>query len=247
MSAPRIPSPLVALRREVEIWAGLLFFGAGIAMLVLATNLALTELRYAREAITVPATVLQRDFIPADRNDNPATRYRLHYRYALAGDAPRQRSEDVDVDRWEALAPGAQFDLAVLPGEGARPRGGGLAEKIGIAVLVILGALFLPLGWMLGGSRLRRAIGRIWVSRRGVETTGAILEVVGTGTAINRVQMLRMRFRFTDLKGVSHEGETGLLSPAEAEGLEPGAAGWVRYDMANPAVSVWMDRGTQGR
>jgi hypothetical protein len=54
MSASRIPSPLAALKREVEIWAGLLFFGAGIAMLVIAANLALPELRYAREAITVP-------------------------------------------------------------------------------------------------------------------------------------------------------------------------------------------------
>ncbi len=247
MSAPRIPSPLAALKREVEIWAGLLFFGVGAAMLVIAFNLARTELRYAQEAITVPAIVLQKDFVPANREDNPTTRYRLHYRYALTGETPQERSEDVDVNRWEALAPGGQFDLAVLRGEAERDRQGGLAEKIGIAVLVILSAVFLPVGWTLGVSRLRLAIDRIRVFFRGTETGGEILEVVGTGTAINRVQMMRARFRFTDLTGVSHEGETGLLSPAEAAGLEPGATGRVRYDLANPALSVWMDRGETGQ
>jgi hypothetical protein len=243
MNAPRVPSPLAGLKREIEIWAGLLFFGAGIAMLIIAADLALTELRYAREAIIVLATVLERDFIPADRADNRTTRYRIRYRYAVEGVPPQELAEEVDVDRWEALLPGTQFDLAVLPGEGARPRGSGLAEMISVAGLVVMGGIFVPLGWLLGVSRLRRALRRVRVYWRGAEARGEVLEVVDTGTAINRVPMARMRFRYTDLKGMTHEGETGLLSPAEADSLEPGATGLVRYDMADPGISVWVDHG----
>lgn len=242
MNARRVPSPLTGLKREIEIWAGLLFFGAGIAMLIIASNLALTEMRYAREAIIVPATVLERDFVPADRTANPSTRYRIRYRYVLDGAPPQELAEEVDVDRWEALAPGSQFDLAVLPDEGARPRSSGLAEMIGIAVLVVMGGIFVPLGWLLGVSRLRRALRRVRVYWGGTDARGEVLEVVDTGTAINRVPMSRMRFRFTDLKGMTHEGETGLLSPAEADGLAPGASGVVRYDMADPGISVWVDQ-----
>ena len=110
-----------------------------------------------------------------------------------------------------------------------------------------MGGIFVPLGWMLGLSRLRRALKLVRIYRNGAEANGEVLEVVGTGTAINRVPMSRMRFRYTDLKGMVHEGETGLLSPAEADGLEAGATGRVRYDIADPEISVWVDRGGQGR
>lgn len=247
MSSPRVPSPLAGLKREIEIWAGLLFLGGGIALLVTAVDLAFTELRYAREAIIVPATVLERDFIPADRADIRTTRYRIRYRYAVEGVQPQELAEEVDVERWEALPPGKQFDLAVLPGEGARPRGSGLAEMIGVAVLVVMGGAFVPLGWFLGVSRLKRTLRLVRVYWRGAEARGEVLEVVDSGTAINRVSMARMRFRYADLKGMTHEGETGLLSPAEADSLEPGATGLVRYDMTDPGISVWVDQGGEAK
>jgi hypothetical protein len=241
MSRPRVPAPLAALKREIEMWLGLLLFGVGIAMLIIAANLALTELRYAREAILVPATVLERDFIAADRSENPRTRYRVRYRYAVAGGQPQELLEEVDVDRWEARAPGMQFDVAVLAQEDARAGDGGLAEMVSAAGLVFLGAIFVSVGWSLGVSRLRRALGQARVYRRGAEARGEVLEVADTGTAINRVPMSRMRFRFTDVHGEVHEGETGLLSPEEAGGLEPGTTGLVRYDEGDPGINVWVD------
>lgn len=242
MNAPRVPSPLAALKREIEIWVGLVVFCAGISMPIIAANLVWIELRYAREAIIVPATVMERDFIPADRKDNPKTRYRIRYRYSVDGVQPQEGAEEVGVDSWEARMPGSQFELAVLPGEGARPRGSGLAEKISIAGLVVMAAVFLPVGWYLGVSRLPRALGRLRVYRSGTEARAEVLEIVDSGIAINRVQMARMRFRFTDAKGVVHESETGLLSPAEANSLEPGMTGLVRYDEADPGISVWVDQ-----
>lgn len=243
MSAPRVPTPLAGLKREIEILVGLVLFAAGIAMLIIAANLAMTELRYARKAITVPATVLERDFIPADRAENRITRYRIRSRYALDGAEVQELTEEVGVERWEALLPGTQFDLAVLPGKDARPRGNGLAEIISVAGLVLLSVIFVPLGWFLGVVRLKRALRLVRVYWRGAEVRGEVLEVVDTGTAINRVPMARMRFRYSDLKGMAHEGETGLLIPAEAASLEPGATGLVRYDMADPGISVWVDTG----
>ncbi len=247
MNSPRVPSPLAGLKREIGIWAGLVFFGAGIAVLITAANMALIELRYARDAIIVPATVLERHFVPADRTQNPRTRYRIRYRYALDGAQAQELAEDVDVERWEALLPGTQFDLAVLPGEGTRPRGSGLAEIISVAVLAVMGAIFVPLGWFLGVSQLRRELRRVRVYWRGTEARGEVLEIVDTGTAINRVPMARMRFRFTDVKGMVHEGETGLLSPAEADGLKPGDTGLVRYDIGDPEISVWVDLGGEAK
>ena len=199
MNAPRIPSPLAALKREIEIWVGLVFFCVGIAIAIIAANLVRIELRYVREAIIVPATVMERDFIPADRKENPKTRYRIRYRYRYSVDGvqPQVGIQEVDVHGWEARIPGTQFDLAVLPGEGARPRDSGLAEKISIAGLAIMAAIFLPVGWFLGVSRLRRALGRLRVYRSGTEARAEVLEIVDAGTAINRVPMAIMRFRFT--------------------------------------------------
>lgn len=244
MSPPRVPAPLAGLKREIDIWMGMLLLGVGIAMLIVAANLALTELRYAREANIVQGTVLERDVIPADRSENPRTRYRVRYRYAVDGAQPRELVEEVDVDRWEARTPGRQFDIAVLSHESARAGDGGLAEIVSVAGLVILGAIFAPLGWSLGVPRLRRVLGQRRVVRHGAEARAEVLEVVDSGTTLNHVPMSRMRFRFTDAQGMLHQGETGLLSPEEAAGLQPGAIGLVRYDWADPGISVWVDAGS---
>ncbi len=246
MNASRVPSPLAGLKREIEILVGVAFFAASIAMVINAAIMTMTEIRYADEAIVVPATVLERDFLPAERDGNPETRYRIRFRYVIDG-AEQEQTDEVDVERWEALAPGAQFDLSVLPGEGARPRDGGLGEKIAIAAMLLGSMIFGPVGWQLGVKRLRRALKRIRAYYRGTEAPGEVVGVFDTGTAINRVRMACMRFRFNDARGVSREGETGLLYPAETEGLEPGMTGVVRYDPADPEISVWMGSGNEPR
>ena len=242
MSASKVPSPLAGLKREIEIWVGVVFLFAGIALLVTGLNLAATEWRFERGATRIRATVIDRDFVPADRDENPKTVYRVRYRYSTLEGEARERVEEVPVERWEALPPGAELDVALLSGFEPRTEDVARANWSGVLALVAMGTPFTVFGVWFGVPRMRRALRLISAYRSGVLAEGEVLEIVDSGVRINRVPMVRMRFRFRDAKGVSHDGETGPLYPEEAAALQPGARGAVRYDACAPDASVWVGR-----
>ena len=242
MSTGQVPSPLTGLKREIELWVGVIFLFCGIALLVTGLNLAATEWSFERGATRVRATVIDRDFVPADRDENPKTVYLVRYRYpTLEGDA-QERVEEVSVERWEALPPGAELDVAFLSGFEPRTEDVARANWSGVLALVAMGTPFTVFGVWFGVPRMRRALRLISAYRSGVLAEGEVLEIVDSGVRINRVPMVRMRFRFRDARGSSHEGETGPLYPEEASELKPGALGAVRYDASAPQVSVWVGR-----
>ena len=185
MNLPRVPSPLAGLKREIAVWAGLLVFGAGVAMLTIAANLALTELRYARDASVVSATVLERNFIPADRSDNRITRYRLRYRYTVEGPGRRNGRKRWTWTDWEVLAPGVQFDLAVLPGDDAGVRYLGATDRVGMGVHMAHWRDPDPHAWLAAGAaRLRRAPNWCRCIGAAPRPRSRFLQIVGTSTMI---------------------------------------------------------------
>jgi hypothetical protein len=148
----------------------------------------------------------------------------------------------VPVERWEALPPGAELDVALLSGFEPRTEEKTRENWSGVLAPVAMGTPFTLFGVWFGVPRMRRALRLISAYRSGVVAAGEVLEIVDSGVRINRVPMVRMRFRFRDAKGVSHEGETGPLYPEEAAALQPGARGAVRYDACAPDASVWVGR-----
>jgi len=242
VSAGKVPSPLTGLKREIELWVGVVFLFAGLALLVTGLNSAATEWRFERGATRVQATVIDRDFVPADRDENPKTVYRVRYRYSTLEGEARERVEEVSVERWEALPPGAELEVALLSGFEPRTEEKTRATWGGVLALVAMGTPFTLFGVWFGVPRMRRALCLISAYRSGVLAAAEVLEIVDSGIRINRVPMVRMRFRFRDAKGVSHEGETGPLYPEEAAALQPGTCGAVRYDASAPDASVWVGR-----
>ena len=242
MSTGQVPSPLTGLKREIELWVGVIFLFCGMALLVTGLNSAATEWSFERGATRVRATVIDRDFVPADRDENPKTVYRVRYRYSTLEGEARERVEEVSVERWEALPPGAELDVALLSGFEPRTEEKTRANWGGVLALVAMGTPFTLFGVWFGVPRMRRALRLISAYRSGVLAAAEVLEIVDSGIRINRVPMVRMRFRFRDAKGVSHEGETGPLYPEEAAALQPGARGAVRYDASAPDASVWVGR-----
>jgi hypothetical protein len=241
VSTGKVPSPLAGLKREIELWVGVIFLFCGIALLVTGLNLAATEWSFERGATCVRATVIDRDFVPADRDENPKTVYLVRYRYSTLEGEARERVEEVSVERWEALPPGAELEVALLSGFEPRTEEKTRANWSGVLALLAMGTPFTVFGVWFGVPRMRRALRLISALPLRGPGRGRCSDR-GLGIRINRVPMVRMRFRFRDAKGVSHEGETGPLYPEEAAALQPGACGAVRYDASAPDVSVWVGR-----
>jgi hypothetical protein len=218
------------------------FLFAGIALLATGLNSAATGWRFESGATRVRATVIDRDFVPADRDVNPRTIYRVRYRYSSLEGEARERVEEMPVERWEALPPGAELEVALLSGFEPRTEEETRANWGGVLALVAMGTPFIGFGLWFGVPRMKRALRLLSAYRSGISADGEVVEIVDSGIRANRVPMVRARFRFRDAKGVFHEGETGPLYPEEAAELKAGTRGAVRYHASAPDVSVWVGR-----
>ena len=134
------------------------FLLAGIALLATGLNSAATEWSFERGATRVPAIVIDRDFVPADRDENPKTVYRVRYRYSTLEGEARERVEEVPVERWEALLPGAELEVALLSGFEPRTEEKTRANRGGALALLAMGTPFTAFGVWFGIPRMKRAL-----------------------------------------------------------------------------------------
>jgi hypothetical protein len=72
------------------------------------------ELRYRSDGVHVHGTVVSKSIESATSNRS-STRYLVAYRFATAQGVAIEGSDEVDVDRWEELRPGAPFEVVYLP------------------------------------------------------------------------------------------------------------------------------------
>jgi hypothetical protein len=88
---------------------------------------------------------------------------------------------------------------------------------------------------------------RQWRTRRrllveGVPAEATVTAVHETRVSVNRVRQWRIRYRYRDHLGQTHEGRSGYLSPHDVEDWREGDRGAVRFDRDRPEVSVWVGR-----
>jgi hypothetical protein len=81
---------------------------------------------------------------------------------------------------------------------------------------------------------------RILVS--GTLTRATVTGIEQTYTRVNGRYLWRVRYQYTDAGGQPHVGASGRLSADEARTWQPGEPVFVRYDPAEPGMSVWLGR-----
>jgi hypothetical protein len=93
----------------------------------------------------------------------------------------------------------------------------------------------------------------LWTMRRAeadrIQQTGEVvtaevvrIDVRSARSRGNDYTYRRIRYRYLDRAGTSHEGWSGNVSADEARAWKPGDMGEVRYDPARPSRSVWVGR-----
>lgn len=140
---------------------------------------------------------------------------------------------------------------------------------LGLLALLIAGVLyavlarsarFWPLRWAFLGAPL--GIGMIFsvmgasfagyglwqfdIERRilanGATVRATVTELEQTYTRVNGRYLWRVRYEYADGAGQIHWGASGLLDSREAQTWRPGDQVFVRYDPAQPSMSVWLGR-----
>jgi hypothetical protein len=99
---------------------------------------------------------------------------------------------------------------------------------------------------LLGGAFVLRGLAKVRRAERllqsGTVAEATVVAVEPTSTRVNRRMLWHVRYRYEDLTGGAHRGESGYLEPEEAQSFHVGDRVFVRYDPAHPATSAWIGR-----
>jgi hypothetical protein len=227
---------LARARRDVHLLAGVFLVFCGTVLAWTAADMALDY----RSALELRGVVIAKERVRADA-DEKGTRFVARYRFALPGGETRDTEEDLPRQVWEARAIGSEHGILYLPAQGrALPTAG--AEQAGAAIMGAIGLVLLVGGALLARSPARALLERLRLVGSGVRAAAVVADLYQTSTAVNRVILWRLRYRYRSPGGSEHEGESELLTPAEAGAWQVGSEGEILLDPERSASSVWLGR-----
>lgn len=229
--------------RDVPLLAGAFLLFCGTVLALTGASMALDY----RNAIELKAALIAKDMVRADDEKKAGTRFVARYRVALPEDQTLEAAEDLPRQEWEARAIGSQHTVLWLASERRiLPAAGG--ERAGAAIMGTIGLALLIGGILLGRAPARRLLERLRVAGSGRPASATVLDVFQTSTAVNRVILWQLRYRYRRPGGTDLEGESELLRPEEAAAWQAGAEGEILVDPDRPEASVWLGRapGTVG-
>jgi hypothetical protein len=230
---------LYLVRRSFLLWFGAAFLGIGLFIAVMGFQETRRERRYETRGEAINAVVVRKSIRPASRQGNTSTRYEVTYRFTTEDGRALEGVDAVSVEQWESLDAGSPFRITYLPGAPGSSRAQGSGDLASGLVGIGAGSLFALVGgglFVWSGRRLRRE----WrLLRTGEATQGSVVAVEPTNVRVNRVQQWRVRYRYQDHLGRTHEGVSGTVSPYEAGLVEVGGTLPVRFDRQRPEESTW--------
>lgn len=235
------PSTFRLARRNMLLLFGAILLIAGLLMLVIGLGLVWSEGRFASDGRTATGLVIGKAISRATAgSSDSSTDYIVRYRFTDIAGRQVDGSDEIGFDAWEALTEGGPVEVSYLaqdPGTNRVAGGDGLTAAVIVLVIgFVVTAVGAPLtirGWR-GVSRTRR----LW--RDGTPATGTVTQIEQTNVQFNRERQWRIRYRYADEAGATHDGESGYMSYEEASQWQTGSSAMVRYDPRKPGVSVWI-------
>jgi len=223
--------------RDVHLLAGAFLAFCGT---VLALNAADMGLDYGR-AVEVKGALIAKEMVRADEDNKRGTRFVARYRVALPDGQSLDAEEDLPRADWEARAIGSEHTVLYLSSS-RKTLPGAASDRAGVAIMGAMGLLLLGGGLLLARAPARRLLERLRVARSGTLASAIVLDVFQTSTAVNRVILWQLRYRYRSPGGTELEGESELLRPEEAAAWRAGAEGEILVDPDRPEASVWLGR-----
>jgi hypothetical protein len=240
---PRGKSFFSLAKRSFAFWFGGIWLFCGASFLIIGTYVGIDALRLD-ERLKKEAEVAEGMVLTKSIRGNKINRtYWVGYRF-LAPDGTVVKNEvQVKESLWDQVVERGSVRVMYLPSHPETNRIEGAETRWPLALTFTgAGLVFVPIGGLIFFRSLR---GVLRESRRGSEGTVAeatVIEVGPAGVSFNGVPQWRIRYRYQDYRGGIHTGESGLMSPVEAQEWKVGDKGTARFDAKAPKKSVWSGR-----
>jgi len=240
------PSLWRLAKNSIFLWVGLVFVPVGVVFTVVAINMELEDLAFAKHGQTVDATIVDKSLQKADFDKHPSTQYLVRYRFATPAGPPAEETKEVPVEQWEQLAPGGIFKIRVLPGDQHESRVTQKSNWPAVAAFTTLGLIFIAVGVPLSmfGIREIRRQRQLWST--GTTVPAVVTAVKPSSTRINGVLQWEIHYAYTDASGGKHNGKSNTMPEEQAKHWRSGDRANVRFDPNAVDSSIWLGDAAPG-
>jgi hypothetical protein len=253
---PRIQAAATStrLRRMITaknfwFWFGGIWFAVGVVFLAVAmaigVNGARLDARFAAQGRTVEGVVLGKEIVSSSSSSSSSSSpsYRVTFRFTGERGETLRGTADVEAEAWDALIERGPIAVTYLPERPQAYRVAGQRQTERVLSLVFggVGAALAIVGGFVLFTALRNRRRERGLEREGVLTAAVVTALAPGNIRVNGVPQWKLRYRFSDSQGRTHEGSR-TLSAEEAQHWQPGTTGRVRYDARNPRSHVWIGK-----
>jgi hypothetical protein len=240
----------VITAKNFWFWFGGIWFAIGVLFLAVAISVdvygARLGARFAAQGRTTQGVVLGKEIVSSSSSSSSTSSppsYRVTFRFTDQRGQTLRGSEELEAEAWDTLVEGGPIELAYLPDQPQTYRVQGRHDTTGILTLVFggVGAALAVVGGFVLFNALRHRRREHDLEATGVSTEATVIALAQGNLRINGIPQWKLRYRFRDFHGGSHEGSR-TLSAQEAESWQEGATGRVRYDSRRPRSHVWIGK-----
>ncbi len=220
------------------IW---LFCGAPFLIIgvYLAVDILRLQERFKSEAIVTEGMVLTKSI--TSRNNSKT--FRVGYRFRAPDGAVVKNEVQVSEDFWNRVAERGAIRVTYLSSDPKTNRIDGAEGGWMLALIFTgVGSFFVPVGGLICFKGFRGILRELRLESAGAIAEATVIDVGLAGVSFNGVPQWRIRYRYQDYKGRKHIGESGPMSPEDAEKWKIGDWGTARFDAKAPKKSVWSGR-----
>lgn len=198
-----------------------------------------TQDRFRTEAEVTDGMVLTKA-ITTKKNSRT---YHVGYRFTAADGTTIRTHAQISGALWDRLVEREPVRVTYLRGDPrvSRLEGAG-ADWVLPGVFALAGLVLVPIGGVVFVKGVRAVARQVRLQSEGTSAYASVIDVAPTTMRINGVTQWKIRYRYQDHRGRTHEAWSEAMAPEEAEGWKAGDTAMIRYDRHSPKQSVWAGR-----
>lgn len=246
MAAPK--SFFGLAKRSFAFWFGGIWFFVGAPFLIIGIYVGIDTWRkdesFAREGQVTQAMVLTKWISRSrDSQHRESTSFWVGFRFHAPDGAVVKRQAQVSGDLWDRLLEREPIRVTFLPADPQTNRIEGESSTWLVSIIFTgLGLVFAPIGGFIFFRGVAGILRELRLQSGGMVATATVVEVEPTNVSFQGVPQWRIRYRYQDHSGRSHEGASGVVPPEEAQEWKTGDTATVRFDARAPKKSIWVGK-----
>jgi hypothetical protein len=230
-------------KKSFPFWFGGIWLFCGLPFLLMGLYLTMEgfrlQQRFKDEALVTEGVVLTKT-ITSNRDSR---NYRVGYRFRAPDGSLVKSEAKVTGDFWDRVTERGPVRVTYLSSDPKINHIEGAETGWTLALIFAgLGFFFVTFGGFIFFKGTSRVFRELRLASAGAVAEATVIDVGPAGVSFNGVPQWRIRYRYQDYKGQKRIGESGPMSPAEAQEWKVGDKGTARFDAKAPKKSAWIGK-----